>query len=446
MKISTRISIIFSLVSSLILILFGITIYLLESFHQERDFQERLKARVEITENFFLEKDSFSPSEYEKIRTQFLHILPEETEEVIAIRKGITPEFKHTYSKEIKNEILNNPSFSFRANEIQGESKFFKIKGKYHLIIVTAKDEVGIQNLSFLMSQIIILTIIGLPLILIISFFITKKSLLPLSKKIQHANNISASNLDQRLKVINPNDEIGKLATAFNKLLDRLEIAFKSQKSFISNASHEIRNPLTAIIGEAEVTLSKARNPNEYQEALNAILEEAESLNSTVTNLLQLSKVTANEEGVEYTEFKFDDFLSKIKDSYSYLNPNNLLQFNIERGDFLIKGNKNLLQTAIVNLLDNACKYSSNKEVQVNLTHHNNYLLLTILDHGIGIPKQDLLKIKEPFYRASNVIEKKGSGIGLALSDKIISLHNGALIIQSQENIGTETSVKIPII
>lgn len=446
MKISTRISIVFSLISSSILILFGVLIYFLESSHQLRDFQERLKERVIITENFFLEKESFSPSKYEKIRTQFLHILPKETEEVIEILEGTTPAFKHHYSQEIKNELLNNSSFSFREKEIQGESKIFKVKGKNHLIIVTAVDEIGIQNLSFLMSQIILLITIGIPLILIISFIVTKKSLLPLSKKIQHANSISASNLDQRLRVINPNDEIGKLAIAFNKLLDRLETAFNSQKSFISNASHEIRNPLTAIMGEAEVAASKTRTSEEYQESLHAILAEAETLNSTVNNLLQLSKVTANEQGVQYIKFKFDDFLTEVKDSFNYLNPDNQLLFNLEKGTFYIVGNKNLLKTAIINLFDNACKYSSNKEVQVKLIRDKDFLSLTIYDKGIGIPKEELQKIKAPFYRGNNVIDIKGSGIGLALSDKIINLHKGTLEIQSQEGVGTEITIKIPLL
>lgn len=446
MKISTRISLLFSLLTSSILILFGITIYVFESQHQFIDFQDRLKKRIEITENFFLEKESFSTSEYEKIRSQFLQTLPKETEEVILISNGTIPTFNQTYSDELKEKLISKNAHSFNQGEIQGESKQFNIRGETFLIIVTAIDDIGTQNLLFLRNRTIILILLAIPLIFIFSFLITRRSLFPLSKKIEHANNIGASNLDQRLKVLNPNDEIGKLATAFNKLLDRLEISFSAQKSFISNASHEMRNPLTAIIGEAEVTLSKTRTPEEYKATLIAILEGADSLNSTMTNLLQLSKINANEEGVLFELVDIGEFIIITKKSYDYLNPLNKINLNIPNRNLIVKINKNLLKTAIINLFDNACKYSNNKEVDVNLEQFNKEVNISIIDKGIGIPENDLQKIKAPFYRANNTFEYTGSGIGLALSSKIIGIHQGDLIITSQENIGTQALVILPLI
>ncbi len=446
MKISTRLSIIISLTSSSILIIFGITIYFFVSFHQERNFQNRLKKRLTITENFFLEKESFTPSEYEKIRTQFLHILPKETEEVIEIRKGETPIFKHQYSEELKAKLLTEKMLSFRNKELQGESKMFLVKGKNYLIIVTAIDEVGIKTLSFLMSRIMLLILLGIPLIFTVSFVLTKKYLLPISKKIQHANMIGVSNLSQRLKVINPNDEIGAMAIAFNKMLDRLEVSFEAKKLFISNASHEIRNPLTAIMGEAEIAISRIRTAVEYQESLNKILAEADTLNSTVNNLLQLSKIAGNEEGVVYKKLKFDDFLIEIKDGYNYLNSNNQLIINIEKESFYIVGNKNLLKTAIINLFDNACKYSSNKLVEIELSRKKDWLNLRIKDRGIGIQETELKKIFEPFYRGNNTRKIKGTGIGLSLCAKIISIHKGTLTIKSQLGFGTQADIKLPLV
>ncbi len=428
----------------MILIIFGVTIYFFESFHQTLDFQDRLKDRVTITENFFLEKESFSASEFEKIRTQFLHILPSETEEVIEVKKGDSPVFKHSYTANTKQKIVENDAHSFREGDLQGESKFFKVNGKEYLIIVTAIDEVGIQNLSFLISRIIILILVAIPIIFLISFSIAKRSLLPISKKIQHANQIGASNLNERLKVINSNDELGKMATAFNKLLDRIEVSFVAQKSFIANASHEIRNPLTAIMGEAEVAVSKTRTPEEYKESLSVILEESETLNATVTNLLQLSKVTANEEGVQYVEIELDSFLEEVKTSYDYTNPENQLLLKVPPGDYRIMGNKNLLKAVIINLWDNACKYSKNDLVEVSLDKNEEEILLRVSDKGVGIPASEISKIIAPFYRAANTFNFKGSGIGLALASKIIALHSGTIEIESEEGKGTNAIVKLP--
>jgi signal transduction histidine kinase len=448
MKISTRLAITFSIISSVIFITFGLTIYVFESNYRKQSFQERLKQRVVITEKIFLEKESFSPIDLEKITNQFLHTLPEETEEVIQIKKNFEPVFKYKYPKKVKSDLSKNNTLEFEYSEIQGESGIFNVKGKEYLIIVTAVDHVGLKNLSFLKNIIIILVLLGIPLISIGSFIIARRALLPISKKIDKANTITATNLHQRLNVHNPNDELGNMAIAFNKLLDRLEESFEAQKAFIRNASHEIRNPLTAIMGEAEVINSRVRTTEEYQKSLTTILSEAETLNLTVNNLLQLSKVNANEESINYHTLQFNDFLIEIKESFDFLNPKNQVSLSVENDskEFSISGNKNLLKTAILNLFDNACKFSSNNKVEVSLKKDKNWLILSVKDLGIGIENNEVKKIITPFYRGNNVINIKGSGIGLSLTSRIINLHEGVLEINSEIGIGTEVQVILPLI
>jgi signal transduction histidine kinase len=448
MKISTRLAITFSIISSVIFITFGLTIYVFESNYRKQSFQERLKQRVVITEKIFLEKESFSPIDLEKITNQFLHTLPEETEEVIQIKKNFEPVFKYKYPKKVKSDLSKNNTLEFEYSEIQGESGIFNVKGKEYLIIVTAVDHVGLKNLSFLKNIIIILVLLGIPLISIGSFIIARRALLPISKKIDKANTITATNLHQRLNVHNPNDELGNMAIAFNKLLDRLEESFEAQKAFIRNASHEIRNPLTAIMGEAEVINSRVRTTDEYQKSLTTILSEAETLNLTVNNLLQLSKVNANEESINYHTLQFNDFLIEIKESFDFLNPKNQVSLSLENDskEFSISGNKNLLKTAILNLFDNACKFSSNNKVEVSLKKDKNWLILSVKDLGIGIENNEVKKIITPFYRGNNVINIKGSGIGLSLTSRIINLHEGVLEINSEIGIGTEVQVILPLI
>lgn len=448
MRISTRLSLAFSFIASATFIAFGIAIYLFVENHRKNEFKERLTERLIITEKTFLEKDSFSPIEFEKIRTQFLNTLPEETEEVIEIGINKAPFFKFNYSADIKEDLLKNDSLYFEELDIQGLSKVFNVKGKNYLIIVTAVDQVGLQNLSFLRFSIMLLISIGIPLILIGSFIITKKALLPLTKKIQHANAISASNLHQRLEVFNPDDEIGELAIAFNKLLGRLELAFDANKSFISNASHEIKNPLTAIMGEAEVALSKTRTPKEYKESLNAILSEVEMLSSTVNNLLQLSKVSANEEGVNFEIIEFESFLEEVKTSFNFVTPANQIIIKVDEkiNNKCISGNRGLLKAALFNLFDNACKFSDNQEVEVLLSDQNQQLNLIIKDRGQGVSAEELINIKKPFFRGKNTIHIKGSGIGLTLTDKIIGLHKGEVNVQSTLGKGTTVLVHLPLL
>lgn len=449
MRISTRLSLISSLISSTIFIALGVTVYQFSSNHRKQDFQTRLQDRVIITEKIFLEKESFGPAELEKITNQFLHTLPQETEEVLLIEQDSLPAFKHQYLNASRNQMLKHNSLNFTNGIRQGASRKFTVNGKNYLVAVTAIDVVGKQHMSFLKKIIILLVLIGIPLIFVWSFIITRRALLPITKKIEKANSISASNLNERLHNPNPHDELGEMTSAFNKVLDRLETSFESQKSFIRNASHEIRNPLTAIMGEAEIALTKSRSDEEYRESLRTILNAAETLNSTVNNLLQLSLVTANEENIQYEVFPFDNFLKEVKESFDFLNPENQIHLNIERltghASYNISGNLNLLKTALINIFDNACKYSENKKIDVRLTQKNEQVNLVIKDQGIGIVKEDLEKITALFYRGNNARGIKGSGIGLSLSTKIIRLHLGSLKIHSEIGKGTEVQVFLPL-
>ena len=445
MKISSRLSLTFSIIASIIFVGSGLIVFFFSAYFQEEDFQERLKGRVEITEKIFLEQENFAPQEFEKIKEQFLHTLPQETEEVTEILPNKTPIFKYSYPDAVREKIIENEVLDFTDSDIQGRSKVFHVKGHDYLIIVTAVDEVGIHYLSYLRIIILVLFTIGIPLLFAGSFIISNQALKPLSKKIEQANTIGASNLYQRLEVYNANDEIGKLAIAFNKLLDRLEDSFESQKSFIRNASHEIRNPLTAIMGEAEIATSKSRSNQEYVESLTIVLKEAETLNSTVTNLLQLSKVTAEEGNVKHNSIDLVSFLNEIIESYYFINPDNkLINNSLNSKPVFISGNNNLLKTAILNVIDNACKFSSNQKVDINIEKKNDAVILKIKDQGIGIPEKEIKKILTPFYRGENALSIKGSGIGLSLSAKIIELHHGTISISSELKKGTEVTVKIP--
>lgn len=446
MTITTRLALIYSAIASSIFIVFGITVYILESNYRQNNFQERLKERVVLTEKMFLEKETFSSSELKKISDEFLHTLPQETEEVIEITSSNITKYKYSYPENAKEQFSKTDSYYYQDSKTQGMSRKFLVNGKKYLIIVTAVDEIGLQNLSYLGGRIILLILIGIPLIFIGGFIITKRALLPLSKKIAKANTIGASNLHQRLNVHNPKDEIGKLATAFNSLLDRLEESFDAQKSFISNASHEINTPLTAIIGEAEVAMSRSRSEAEYIESLNIILHEGEMLSNTTKNLLQLSKISVNDGYSNFEQINFVDFLNTTKKGFDFMNSENQISLDIlpEKSDCVILGNENLLKTAIINIFDNACKFSSNGIVVTTLTTDESLINFTVVDTGIGIAKNDIDKLNIPFYRGNNVVQIAGSGIGLSLSFKIIHLHNGTLEIQSNIGEGTTVLVKIP--
>ena len=450
MKISTRLPIKFSFITSAILAAFALSVYYFASTHREEEFQKRLNERVLITEKLFLERESFSPVELEKVKDKFLHTLPEETEEVVEIISGKKIIFKHLYPPELREKIFNSDVLQFGLGQAEGHSTKFQLEGGNYIVIVTANDESGLEHLMFLKYRLIILILLGIPLIFIGSFMFTSRALRPIVKKIDHANKINASSLHERLKVLNSEDEIGKMAIAFNSLLDRLEISFNTQKSFISNASHEMRNPLTTIIGEAEIAMSKTRTPEEYWESLKIILSESERLNLTISNLLTMSRVMSNDGYIKFESIHFVDFIKEVKESYDYINADNNIEIKfalMDRFDpFIVWGNRNLLKTAVVNLFDNACKFSSNNSVKVALSNNEKWCSLMIKDKGIGISEKDITEVGNIFYRGENAIAIKGSGIGFSLSSKIVKLHKGKLELESRINQGTEVVLKLPVL
>ena len=446
MKISTRLSLTVSIIVSAIFLVFSLVIYKFSSEHRQNVFKERLTQRVLITEKLFLEKDSFSPKELETITDQFLHTLPEETEAVINFDDETILIYQEKYGTDLWKKISSEETVYFNLKKTAGMSRIFKIKGHNYLVVVTALDNIGLENLAFLKTLLILLALIGIPVISASSFIMNYRAFLPLSEKIEKANTISATNFNQRLMVYDSGDEIDQLAIAFNNLLDRLEASFNSQKSFIRNASHEIKNPLTAIMGEAEITVSKTRTSDQYIESLNIVLAQAERLNITLNNLLQLSNISSNEGEFKLVKINIQDLLFKIKSDYNFINPENKIVIPvIKLDDKTVFGNEQLLKSAITNLIDNACKFSANQEVLINFSVLKPMLNLYISDNGIGISEEDKELILSPFYRGKNALKIKGSGVGLALASKIISIHKGTLQIDSKLDTGTNITVSFPI-
>jgi signal transduction histidine kinase len=233
-------------------------------------------------------------------------------------------------------------------------------------------------------------------------------------------------------------------------MLDRLETAFETQNNFISNASHELSTPLTTIIGETEVTLSKSRSDKEYVESLTTILSEAERLEKITKSLLFLAQTGFEGKTQKFDKVRVDQLLWDVKNTIDKINPKNKVQINTslmpESPEQLkIKGNEQLLHLALTNLVSNACKYSNNKPVTVSIGASGDKVIIVIKDTGVGIPEAELKFIYDPFFRASNVTEYEGYGIGLPLARNIVRMHAGELVVFSKINEGTTVQVSFPI-
>jgi signal transduction histidine kinase len=450
MKIRHKLTFYFSLACTLIILAFGISVYFFSAQYRKSEFFQRLKKRVEIAEKVFLEREAFSTKDYDKIRQQFLNFLPDETEEVSKLIPGWQQKLKYNYPDDFLQTLVGQEEAYFYNDTIQGAGRIFHLREGNYAVIITAVDKVGIRVLSNLRTIVVLAMAVCILIISILSFYIAQGLMLPIARKIHKANTISVSNLHERLIVYNPDDELGELAISFNNLLNRLEGSFDMQKLFVANASHELRNPLTAILGEAEVALEKERSVSDYQESLKNISMEADRLNMLVNNLLQLSAISYSpSDNIKREEIKVTDLLYEALKKFDLIEPLNQLQLDYDatqETEFIIHGNKNLLVTALTNVFDNASKFSSNAIVLVTAMLCDDTVTISVKDNGVGISKEDIPKITQPFFRADNVRKIRGTGIGIPLTVRIVELHHGRLEVESELNKGTTVKIILPLI
>lgn len=409
------------------------------------EFYERLIERADVTEKVFVETDVVAPDIYQQLKERFLNNLPEEKEDIYRLRDDtqqiVRNKLGQLYPEEFVEDIFNAESTAkFENGHIQGVGKRYSIARGEFLVIVTAVDEMGRDKLKALKYILLTSFPLSIFVIIIIGRFDANRAFAPVSKITDKVNSIGASSLHLRLEVGNKHDEIGQLAQTFNKLLDRLEASFEMQKNFISNASHELRNPLAAIMGESEVCLTKKRTPEEYIKAVRIINGEADRLNTIVNNLLTLA--TSNVESIKKEEFRIDELLMDAVALIKRSHPQQEIEIDYlslpeDVSKIEMMGNYSLLYMVLINIIENALKFSEHKPLKIWFEYPGNNLALKIQDQGIGIPEEDIKHIYEPFYRSKNARGFKGFGIGLSLAIKIMKLHKGELLIDSTVGKGT---------
>jgi len=283
-----------------------------------------------------------------------------------------------------------------------------------------------------------------------IIYYFSRNIFRPISDITEKVKGIGSENLHLRLDEKSRNNELNELAKTFNNMLDRIETSFETQNNFISNASHELRTPLTSIIGEADVTLSKPRSQEDYIESIKVILEEAEKLDKKTEALLFLAQTGFNGKVQKFEKVRIDQLIWDIKENLEKLDSRNKIR--IDTGllpenpmKLKINGNAQLLHLAFSNIISNGCKYSNYNQVSVSISASDNFVFVIIKDNGIGIPQEDIEHIYDPFFRASNVKNYEGYGIGLPLSKNIIRMHQGKIEVHSIENEGTLVKISLPM-
>lgn len=293
---------------------------------------------------------------------------------------------------------------------------------------------------------------ISIPVYIIVSvlggLFLAKRALHPIDSITKTARAIGQGNINQRLKLPKVKDEVGRLAETFDEMLDKIEAAFKKERQFTTDASHELRTPITIISAHAEDAL-ETNNKKDYKEALEIIYKESQKMSVMVSQLLLLSR---SDEGKYHMEIEdidlkliIGEIVGEMKDSAKASNIK--LYFNVEE-DLIIKADQTLITRLFINIINNAIKFSKKGgfvKVNVSADSVKKFAQIMIEDNGIGIPKEDIKNIFNRFYQVDKSRNDEGTGLGLAIAKWIIDMHKGTINIESELGKGTKFYINLPM-
>lgn len=454
MNIRTKLTLRFSIIVATILIVFSASIYYLSSEYRKEEFYSRLESRAITTARLFISVQEVDNKLLRIIDRNSIHAMFQEKVLVFNESNQVVysslDDFTLDYSDSLINEIRRREKVEYSQNSNEFVGITYSAGNRKFVVIASAYDRYGNSKLNNLAQVLWAGLFVGLLSTVLFGVVFSRLVLAPLARMNADVSGISAGNLSRRIDEGNKRDEIAQLAINFNKMLERIESAFNIQRQFVSSASHELRTPLNAISSQLQLLLAQRRSSEEYEKALNSLLEDARALVNLTNGLLNLAQFNVDKQRDQFRPVRVDEILFAAQQELGKSRPN--YHFQIEYGimpdeesQLQIKGDETLLKTAFLNLMDNACKFSEDHSVKITLMAKRNTIEISFEDKGIGIPEEDQKKIFMPFFRGSNArTHAQGHGIGLSLSHRIIQLHGGAIEITSTVGQGSDIKAVFP--
>lgn len=431
-----------------------VVIYYVVSFSSFQHLDNDIKAEMEeVFNNINWENDSIQINkmpEWDEAEHQQIEVNPTFIQIVNIDGKAI---FK---SINLQDDYLlihpNNNKTSFYNTTINTQ----KIRQGQFPIINKNKKTIGYltigvsqeESSSVLHNLFIVLCFTYLILVFVlylIMYYVASKAIKPVQKLIQSASEINESNISSRLPLPNNKDEIYKLATTFNDLLNRIENSIEQQKQFTADASHEMRTPLTIIKGTLEVLLRKERTPEQYEKKINEVISQTDRLSYLFDQLLQLARAESNNTIIKKEKIILKEKIEHLINGGDLLLNKNQIKYNIP-SNCVVFADAALLDRILENIISNAIKYNTpNGNITFEWNEKSNSLL--IKDEGIGISKDQQPYLFNRFYRADNSrsSEIKGNGLGLSIVKKLCELQHIKISVESAENKGTSFTLQFPV-
>jgi signal transduction histidine kinase len=455
LKTRHKITLLFSLLVTIILLLVSLSVYYFSSLERQEVFKKRLKGRANNNAQIFSYINDNSKTFLDRINVSSL-LLPNRTVQIYTLSGQRIYNYEtdsivtRPVTKQIIANAITNGEHYYKDGRREALAVHYPLDGDGIVVVVTAYDADGWSQLRQLRHIFFISMLIGTIISLLAGHVFSKELLKPVAQMIREVNEISSHNLSNRLRTGDTQDELNQLSSTFNNLLDRLQEYFTAQRRFISNASHELSTPLTSISSQLEVTLQRDRSTDEYRQVMLSVQEDVVQMRQLTKSLLEIAK-TGSEGSIELNDVRIDEVLFKVMGDIKKINASYNVELNYDdsaevENNFLVFGNADLLYISIRNLVENGCKYSSDQTSRVNLSFANKSAIIDVKNIGEPIRKEDMEKIFQPFYRSADATGTQGFGLGLALSQRIVALHKGRLYLKSSDATGTVFTITLPVV
>lgn len=450
MKIKDRLALYFTISTTLIMLVILSAIYITFLKFMEADFFARLTDRTMVTAKLYLEADEISSDSLNKVRSLYLEKLNGEVIRIYDSKNSAAfiGDDQQYWSASTINKVRKAKKLRFKDGERQVVGIYYKDNQGDFVIIASAVDQsthYRLDKLRKIMLAIFIIVVTGL---LLSGRWIAKKMLSPLNLFIEEVKQIKSNNLHFRVQEGKNKDEINLLAQNFNNLMEHLEQAFALQRTFVANASHELRTPITRMTIAAELALSQEREKQDYQSALSSVLEDAGKMESIITGLVNLAQADLEFASSQLVPVRIDEILWALQKDWKEKESSELditmENLPMNESELLIQANPTLLHIAINNIISNAFKFSDHQPVQCKLDIQPFEICLSITDQGPGIPESAVKEIFKPFYSSAAENRHTGNGMGLYMAHKIITLYKGNIAVASKKGHGTTITVVFP--
>jgi signal transduction histidine kinase len=297
------------------------------------------------------------------------------------------------------------------------------------------------------MSDIVRLSLILMPALVIAAsiggYLIARRMLRPIQKISDTARQIGGENdLKKRIELGTGNDELHQLADSFNDMFEKLERAFEAERQFTSDASHELRTPVSVITAQCELSLEETRSTEEYEEALRVIQRQSRKMSRLINDMLDFTRLEVGPDRYQKENMDITKMVESICADMALIQEKGItLQYDTE-DDIVFYGNRELLTRLLTNLISNAYRYGKEDgHIWVRLQKADGEISLIVQDDGIGIAKEEQQKIFQRFYQADSSRAGAGMGLGLSMAQEIARFHGGRIAVESAPDVGSTFKV-----